>query len=1552
MKNERCPPQDDLSAFVRCQVSEEQSEAISEHVANCPQCEETVVGLEKGADTFFDRLKGIPASFPFQDEPELARMVQAVKQRPPETNAEKSDSPPLVAMLEQLRDYRILEKIGEGGMGAVYRAMHTRLNKIVAIKVLSTSRLKDESAISRFQREMSIVGRLQHPNIVQAHDAGEEAGQHFLVMEYVEGTDLSEIVRRRGPLPVNAACEIIAQAALGLQYAHENGLVHRDIKPSNLMLSVSSDKRTNEVIAAVVKILDLGLARLHTDDKQNGPELTTDGQIMGTLDYMAPEQGGDSHAVDIRADIYSLGATLYKLLTGEALFGGERHRSVIQKLTALATEPAPSVRGRRPEVPEPLAAIIARMVSKQPQDRFATPAEVASALQPFRSSAELPALLGLSSRLSEALPLGSTVQLASNMQPPKRRTPLARAAKWFFGAAAMFAIILTITTKQGTIEVESPDGKLPDDVRVVVSRGGDGVEVLQADNQWRASVAGGKVQLTVQGGDDRFELQDSTLTVSRFGKSVVTLRVKQAAGANVVAKQQEVTATNPDRRAAEYLLSIGCSFDIKENGQGRSISALRDLPRGAFELMWVEIQSNPKVNDAGLANFQGCKNLKHLHLNDCANTTDAGLVHFKDCENLAYLALGLADLGDAGLAHFKDCKNLTSVLLHGSSQVTDLGLAHFKDGRDLTLLSLHGCSKVSDAGLAHFKDRKNLTYLDLTGTKVTDAGLVNFQNCKYLLRLELNSTNVSDAGLANFKDCKNLDRIDLGSTKVIDAGLAHFQQCTNLTWLNLGETNVTDSGLAQLKNCKRVSFLTLQNSAQISDTGLVHIQDWKDLALLDLTGSKVTDAGLDHLADFQNLGLLVIRVTKVTETGVKKLSAALPGCKIQWDGGVIEPQGKVPSRPNGHETVPDRALPFVRVSPTGEVRGEYRFANEALVILQGDDILEVHGNGPFKVGQITRRDMPLQIRAGKGYRPRFVVGFEIPASAFAFGSGTVEWFRLDNVTLSIEGCDFIGGSCWSFCSFSGVGGSWTFENCRLTQPASSTGSLLSFQGDSLLVRNSLLFNWMGTAGPIANLWDAKHICIEQSVMFGRGTAMAVNAKNPNQIVLNNNVFYHVPLIEAHNTSQTGKHPVIEARDNLIVQSAMLRSFAELGLLPKPNVTWKGHGNRYLPMEKASLWERPIPQGDAASRFATVAEWNEHWKNPDDLKQIDSIRFAWDLFDQADWTAGRARFAEEISAARKRFPDLAQLGPETALVGSGAAHDAVLRAAQPGLEMRPAALEGGPFVLIRDDKPLEGHVSLLNALPHAKDGDVIEIRSDGAFPACVIHQPYSTRLTVRAGAGYRPSFAQFVSNSAAGDWTLEGLHFSGKVGEASLACRARRIANCSVDASANDDHSHTIYITGSGGAKQPTEIVNCYFPHVLRLGSSKARVENSVVRAIETVSEGEWSLDMVRSCLWSHSSPQQRSGTSMALWNVQKNGRVRCSDCLIDAEVLNHSVDLPWQGERNLYRFSQGLMPSISTGKDNWKTIFTLADWQKHWNSDLDSREDDSVVLRPEMWRRR
>ena len=255
----------------------------------------------------------------------------------------------------RLGDYDLIEELGHGGMGSVYKARQIYLDQIVALKVLPQRYLDDPQAVARFRREMQSIGQLDHPNIVRAYNAGESEGVHFLVMECVDGITLQHLVRPDEktvtPLSPGAACEVIRQAALGLQHAHEHKLVHRDVKPANLMLSRDG----------VVKVLDLGLAKFQAERRasdQLGSELTQAGMTMGTVDYMAPEQWEHAGIVDVRADIYSLGCTFFFLLTGTPPFGGKSYDSNRKKLMAHVVAPIPSLTEACPIVPKILTAFL------------------------------------------------------------------------------------------------------------------------------------------------------------------------------------------------------------------------------------------------------------------------------------------------------------------------------------------------------------------------------------------------------------------------------------------------------------------------------------------------------------------------------------------------------------------------------------------------------------------------------------------------------------------------------------------------------------------------------------------------------------------------------------------------------------------------------------------------------------------------------------------------------------------------------------------------------------------------------------------------------------------------------------------------------------------------------------------------------------------------------------------------------------------------------------------------------------------------------------------
>lgn len=268
-------------------------------------------------------------------------------------------------------EYVVIDKIGQGGMGVVVKAQHKKMKRLVAIKMLSAGLMDSPKAVKRFFQEVEAAGKLSHPNIVAAYDAGEHEGTHYLVMEYVDGQNLSRLVKDRGPLPLDEAMDYIVQAAEGLAHAHSEGIIHRDVKPGNLL--IDSKGR--------VKILDMGLARIQSMSMEgtgDAQRLTQTGQMMGTCDYMAPEQATDSREADHRADIYGLGCTLYRALIGSAPYPGD---TIVQTLMGHKNGPIPSLCAGRSDVPAAVDAIFRRMLAKKPEDRPRTMQEVIDSLR-------------------------------------------------------------------------------------------------------------------------------------------------------------------------------------------------------------------------------------------------------------------------------------------------------------------------------------------------------------------------------------------------------------------------------------------------------------------------------------------------------------------------------------------------------------------------------------------------------------------------------------------------------------------------------------------------------------------------------------------------------------------------------------------------------------------------------------------------------------------------------------------------------------------------------------------------------------------------------------------------------------------------------------------------------------------------------------------------------------------------------------------------------------------------------------------------------------------
>ena len=266
--------------------------------------------------------------------------------------------------------FKLLERVGVGGMGQVFLCEHMFMKRRVAIKVLPPAKAEQPAALGRFYREARAAGSLEHPNIVRTHDIDQDGNLHFIVMEYVDGSNLLEIVKKFGPMDVGRAVSYTQQVALGLDFAFRAGIIHRDVKPGNILI----DRRGR------AKVLDMGLARFFKDQNDLLTVKYDDKIVLGTADYVAPEQVANSHAVDVRADVYGLGCTLYFLLAGHPPYPAG---TVSQKLVWHRTKAPTPIRQIRREVSEELAAIVAKMMAKDPQQRYQTPADVAAALQPW-----------------------------------------------------------------------------------------------------------------------------------------------------------------------------------------------------------------------------------------------------------------------------------------------------------------------------------------------------------------------------------------------------------------------------------------------------------------------------------------------------------------------------------------------------------------------------------------------------------------------------------------------------------------------------------------------------------------------------------------------------------------------------------------------------------------------------------------------------------------------------------------------------------------------------------------------------------------------------------------------------------------------------------------------------------------------------------------------------------------------------------------------------------------------------------------------------------------
>ncbi len=515
------PGAEQLSAFGQGELDPAEAAKIENHVLSCTVCCQTLCSLPD------DRLVVLLRQA-FSKPPDAGTPPPALEATEVLPSA-VLQGPRLSPELAEHSRYRILEVLGQGGMGTVYKAQHRLMERLVALKVIDRGLTGNPAVVERFRREVRAAAQLNHPNIVHAYDADQAGDSHFLVMEFVDGINLARLVEQQGPLPAAQACDYVRQAALGLQRAFEHGMVHRDIKPHNLV-------RTPD---GVVKILDFGLARLVSETSPSplppkesfregaSPMLTQLGMVMGTVDYMAPEQATDAHTADIRADIYSLGCTLYFLLTGQLPYP---EGTILDKLKAHETRTPRPLSEFRKDIPPALVRVVERMMAKNPAQRYQTPAQAVEALQPFAAAPRKQRRRSLYIAADALLVVAATLLLA------------------LFAAAA----IIIVQTNEGDLVFETNDDK----IAVQLDKAGVKLHDRSTNREYllrvgKHRVSSGEYEIDVQELPAGIEMSSTKFQVKRGETVRLTARARPASQERADVKLQRAEEAPRDVPKAE-----------------------------------------------------------------------------------------------------------------------------------------------------------------------------------------------------------------------------------------------------------------------------------------------------------------------------------------------------------------------------------------------------------------------------------------------------------------------------------------------------------------------------------------------------------------------------------------------------------------------------------------------------------------------------------------------------------------------------------------------------------------------------------------------------------------------------------------------------------------------------------------------------------------------------------------------------------------------------------------------------------------------------------------
>jgi serine/threonine protein kinase len=663
----------------------------------------------------------------------------------------------------QLEHFKVLQKLGQGGMGWVLLAEDTRLTRRVALKVMRGKYTQDKDSRERFLREARLAAGLKHDHIVTVYHVGEDRGIPYLAMEYLEGGTLQQRLEYPKPLSLGAAVRIAREIAEGLKAAHERGMIHRDIKPANIWLESPKGR---------VKILDFGLAR-HLETASG---LTQAGEIVGTPHYMAPEQARNKN-LDPRTDLYSLGCVLYRMVTGRLPFAGE---TLVATLTAIAVDSPTPVRDLNPHVPPALADLIHKLLAKDPADRHASAAALIDELSLIEQD------VSGGARSSISIPIPPVIQINTEPKTIAERPKSGKVAPLVARKSAATERLWMYAAIGGTVLLSTM-------LALVV---------------WLAMMGvftpSGSSRLTTVG-------KAPTSKTKADLRSVEPLGPKSAAAAREMAQwalAQTSSQTEVQVRAKDQIIRLGRSDQ---------------LPREDFTLEAVRLRGCRDLNLADLEKLAAISTLRSLDLSE-SNIDDNGLTALAQLPALTTLELEDTAVGDAGVQAVIAKSPMLEVLRIGGTQCTTVVLPAIAKLKDLTDLSLRGLP-LADADVATLRPNVHLRTLDLSQTSIGDDGIPNLINLQGLENLILDRTNVTAQGIGKLGEQGRPVTLSLRGTKIGDAGADQFLKCTLLVSLTIDtQTDLQDPGLAQLQQLPSLQKLEA-SSGQFSMEAIKRFQE-------------------------------------------------------------------------------------------------------------------------------------------------------------------------------------------------------------------------------------------------------------------------------------------------------------------------------------------------------------------------------------------------------------------------------------------------------------------------------------------------------------------------------------------------------------------------------------------------------------------------------------------------------------------------------------------------------------------------------------------------------